>query len=278
MSLGQSLFNALKGRLIRSLFLLIAVGYLQKLTYEALLNCERYGKLRPFETIESAVFTLDVATVLNEIVDESPPEQEFLELEDVHGVRAFCTWANLVDLLIERLRNKGYSTVDRAFDDIVLAMVFLSFWSGLGFGPLLVGHDDVETLANIFQLVFEAISSNLEEEAGAAGPGKRRTAAGSRGAGPGKRRTAAGSRGAGPGKRRTAAGSRGAGPGKRRTAAGSRGAGPGKRRTAAGSRGAGPGKRRTAAGSRGAGPGKRRTAAGRRSNKRSYGCRKSSWR
>ena len=171
MSLGQSLFNALKGRLIGSVFLLLAIGYLRKLTYEALLNYEQNGVHHPFETIESAVFTSDVATILREIGDESTPEQEFLELEDVHGVRAFCTWANLVDLLIERLRNKGYSTVDRAFDDIVLAMVFLAFWRGLGFGPLLVGHDDVETLANLFQLAFEALSSNLEEEAGAQGEG-----------------------------------------------------------------------------------------------------------
>ena len=166
MSLGQSLFNALKGRLIVSAFLWLVIEYLRELTDEALTNYEENGMHHPFKTLESAVFTSDVVNSLKEIRDESTPEQEFLEFENVHGVHNFCTWANLVDLLVERLRHKGYSNVDRAFDDIVLAMMFLAFRDVLASTASAIG-----TLANLLQLAFEALSSNPEEEAGAAGEG-----------------------------------------------------------------------------------------------------------
>ena len=166
MSLGQSLFNALKGRLIVSAFLWLVIEYLRELTDEALTNYEENGMHHPFKTLESAVFTSDVVNSLKEIRDESTPEQEFLEFENVHGVHNFCTWANLVDLLVERLRHKGYSNVDRAFDDIVLAMMFLAFRDVLASTASAIG-----TLANLLQLAFEVLSSNPEEEAGAAGQG-----------------------------------------------------------------------------------------------------------
>ena len=167
MSLGQSIFNALRGKVIGSVFLWLVISYLDDFTNEALWNYEHGGTHQPFKTLESVVFIRDVVGSLREIRGGSVNELEFLEFENVHGVRAFLTWANLVDLLVERLRHKGYSNVDRAFDDIVMAMMFLAFRDIFASAASEIG-----TLANLLQLAFEALSSDPEEEeAGVAGEG-----------------------------------------------------------------------------------------------------------
>ena len=159
MSLGHSLFTALKGKLIISAFLWLVISYLDDYTQEALWNYEQNEVQHSFNTLESAAFTWDAVGSLREIRGESINEPEFLEFENVHGVRAFLSWANLVDLLVERLRHKGYSNVDRAFDDIVMAMMFLAFRDIFASAASEIG-----TLANLLQLAFEALSSDPEEE------------------------------------------------------------------------------------------------------------------
>ena len=173
MTLGQSLFNALKGKLIRTTFLLLIVRHLEYLMFDTVRQYHRTGIFHPFENFDSFAFTSHVARGLNELLgDNFESQQGFVVLAENSGVRVFRTWDTVVEALVGKLRFEGYSNIERAVDYIILAVMCLAFWNDMEFW---MSEQDrqVKTLSfvNILQLALDALSSVPQPEAEAHGGG-----------------------------------------------------------------------------------------------------------
>ena len=160
MTLGQSLFNALKGKLIRIVFISLILSHLEQLINNTVQQYQQTGMFHPFRNFESIAFTSHVTRGLREVVDDSVPSSRYLAYEDNRGVRIFRTWDTLVEELVGRLRRDGYSNIERAVDDIIFAVMCIAFWNYFMF---MVSPEEqrisARTFANLLQLALDALSS-----------------------------------------------------------------------------------------------------------------------
>ena len=176
MTLGQSLFNALKGRKVFRYYFRALIFLLETATSEALRGFQLDGRLKAFNNIEFnnfaiLVFTCYVTRALREFLDDSSAhiEREFLEHENNQGERVIRTWDSLVEWILRKLRDSGYSNIDQAFDDIVLAVMCLAYLYDRDVqGYALIRRRIIATtFINLLQLALEALSSVQQPEANA---------------------------------------------------------------------------------------------------------------
>ena len=170
MTLGQSLFNALKGKLIRTTFLLMIVWNLEDLAVETVRQYHQTGMVQPFKSLDSIVFTSHVARTLREVYDAGVRRRRYVEINDNRGVPVFLTWETLVETIVTKLRRHGYSNIERAVDDIIFAVMCLAFWNDLQF-MMSPPERRIRAISfvNLLQLALDALSSVPPPETNAAG-------------------------------------------------------------------------------------------------------------
>ena len=181
MSLGQSLLNALRIRLVIKTFFQVIIFVLERATSNALSNFHRNGKLKPFslfefefKNFETLVFTSYVARAFREFLVDSISEYNYVFLRDENnrGERIIHRWENVAVWLLRKLKDSGYSNIDRAFDYIVLAVMCLAYWYK---GNIAASDLDQQLIGvsfiSLLQLALEALSSVPQPEAEAHGEG-----------------------------------------------------------------------------------------------------------
>ena len=245
MTLGQSLFNALKGMKVFRYYFRVLIFVLESATSEALRGFQLDGRLKAFNNIEFnnfeiLVFTCYVTRALREFFYDSLAniECEFLEHENNQGERVIRTWDSLVEWILRKLRDSGYSNIDQAFDDIVLAVMCLAYLYDRDVqGNAIIRRRIIATtFINILQLALEALSSVQQPEANAGeGSGEPQPEAEAHGEGSGEPQPEAEAHGEGSGEPQPEAEAHGEGSGEPQPEAEAHGEGSGEPQSEEGS-------------------------------------------
>ena len=124
------------------------------------------GACFPFADFDSLIFCSQMCRGLRKFLLESETGGFFVEYVDSRGMRIRYTWDILAQLIAAKLIEKGYANVHRGFDDIVLAMLCLSYWDDDNLHLPSDCRQKVLTLIHLLSFASKSISAQPAAEEG----------------------------------------------------------------------------------------------------------------